>query len=219
MAIRKGEDWGSPATGPPDLELVGADSELADLVRDHPGDLVYFRPLNSDLAAAVGLRTGMEPPVAPTIELPMDALASDDGFVVNMVVFGTPPDQLGRWSRSHEFDVTVDGTEWFSGRATTVVVANGQFLRGVDLVPRGHPNDGRCEVQVWTLAAGERAAARDRLRTGAHLPHPRIHERAGRRIEVRADKPVRVEGDDGAGTGTSDHVVIEVVPNAYRLLV
>lgn len=219
MGIRKGEDWGSPVSGPPDVELLGGDAELAALLRDHEGGLINFRPLNSDLAAAVGLRSGMEPPIAPTHELPMDALRTDDGFVANMVVLGTPPDQLTRWSRSYEFNVTVDGTEWFSGRATTVVIANGQFLHGVDLVPKGHPNDGRAEVQVWSLQAGERAAARERLHSGTHLPHPRIHERKARRVEVRARKPVRVEGDDGAGVGKSRGAYLEVVPSAYRLLV
>lgn len=219
MPIRKGEDWGSPVSGPPDFELVGGDSELAALVDEHLGARINFRPLNSDLAAAVGLRSGMEPPVAPTHELTMDALKGADGFVVNMVVLGTPPHQLKRWSRTHHFTVTIDGTEWFSGRATTVVVANGQFLDGLDLVPKGHPNDGRAEVQVWTLAARERVAARDRLRTGAHVPHPSIKERSGRRIEVRARTPVRVEGDDGSGVGTADCVELDLVPNAYRLLV
>jgi hypothetical protein len=219
MPIRKGEDWGTPVSGPPDFEVMGGDSELAGVLRDRLGGLINFRPLNSDLALAIGLRSGMEPPLAPTTELPMDALRTDDGFVVNMVVFGTPPDRLSRWSRSSHFTVTIDGADWFSARATTVVVANGQFLHGVDLVPKGHPNDGRAEVQVWQLAAGERAAARDRLHSGSHVPHPRIRERKARRVEVRVRKPVRFEGDDGGGVGTSRGADLEIVPSAYRLLV
>ena len=47
--------------------------------------------------------------------------------------------------------VTVDGRTVHDGPATSVVVANGQFSGTADLAPRGHPGDGRLEVQVYAL--------------------------------------------------------------------
>jgi hypothetical protein len=211
--IRKGEDWGSPVSGPADFAVTGSDVELAASVAAHPGARVRFRFTDSDLAGAVGLDPNRE----PTTELPMDALRWDDTLVVNMAVLGTAPDRLGRWSPMHRFRVTVDGVEWFSGRATTVIVANGQFFAGLDLVPRGHPGDGRAEIQVWSLARNERARARARLQSGTHVPHPRIAQRTGRRVVVEAARPVTVTADGRRSQVRSAE--LEVVPAAYRLLV
>jgi diacylglycerol kinase family enzyme len=135
-----------------------------------------------------------------------------------MCVVGTAPDRL-RWSSS-SFDVEVllDGTAWYTGPATTVVIANGQFLRGLDVVPRGHPGDGKAEVQVYELERRERRAMRTRLATGAHLPHPRIRSRTAREVEVRGTSPLALEIDGVTRSPISD-VRFAVVPAAFRLLV
>jgi diacylglycerol kinase family enzyme len=106
-----------------------------------------------------------------------------------MVVSGLPPDRLRAWTRARRVEVRVDGRLVHDGPATTVVVANGQFRHGADLVPRGHPGDGRLEVQVYALRAGERAAMRRRLPGGGHLPHPRIVTSNGRQAQVRWPAP------------------------------
>jgi diacylglycerol kinase family enzyme len=98
------------------------------------------------------------------------------------------------------------------------VIANGQFLRGVDLVPRGHPGDGRLEVQIYTLRRGERRAMRRRLATGRHVPHTRIRTRAARTVAVRTPRPVPLEVD-GEGQPAVRELRAEVVPGAFRLLV
>ena len=75
------------------------------------------------------------------------------------------------------------------------MVASGQYLRGIDVVPRGHPGDGRVEVQVYAVAAGERAGVRARLPQGVHLPHPDITQTTGRRVESwRRTRPVGARG-------------------------
>src|SRR5207249_8722030 len=136
-----------------------------------------------DLARVLGIHTngGAE------LELGMDALriTADDRelFAVNMVVVGAPPDRTSWFTRALELRVSVDGRAVHDGRATGVVVANGQYLRGNDLVPRGHPGDGRAEVQVHAVARGQRAGVRARLPQGVHLPHPDITQAAGKRVE------------------------------------
>jgi len=214
--IRRGEPWGSPVGGPPLARGAGGDAALADLVRDHPGARLAFRPDRScDLARAVGLT-----PDAPGgVELAIDAIALDgDTTAVNAVVLGPAPDRLRWWRRCRPVTVRVDDRPVYDGRATTVVVANGQFLRGADLVPRGHPGDGRLEVQVYAVAPGQRAALRRRLRSGGHLPHPGVVTASGRRVEVRWAHPGPVDAD-GRARGRRSGAVATVVPAAFRLVV
>lgn len=222
MGIRKGEPWGDPVSGPPDREVSGSDLDLAAAVAAAPGALLRFRPdATSDLGPAVGLAPSPsgQPDHDETTELTMDALAlAEHGLAVNAVVLGVAPDRLGRFSRASEMRVTVDGRMWFAERATTFVCATGQFLRGCDLVPRGHPGDGRAEVQAYLLAPGERRAMRARLPGGGHVPHPRIRQGSGRRIELTAAAPMPLEVD-GEARGHVTGLVVEVVPGAYRLLV
>jgi hypothetical protein len=217
--VRKGEPWGSPATGPPDGVVTGDDAALAAWVLDHPDGLARFEPTaGSDLAASVGLQPGAAPTGRGTV-LPLDVLALDDGGVaVNMVVLGAPPDRLGRWTRSVAVDLEVDGHEWVAAPMTTVVVAVGQWWRGYDLVPRGHPGDGRAEVQAYRLGRRERAPMRQRLSAGTHLPHPRIDTRAARTVVVTADRPLPVVVD-GVPAQARREVRLDVRAQAYRLLV
>jgi diacylglycerol kinase family enzyme len=114
--------------------------------------------------------------------------------------------------------VRVDARLLFDGAATSVVVANGQFLRGADLVPRGHPGDGRLEVQVYAPTAGERGAMRRRVAAGTHLPHPRIVTASGRRAEVRFAAPVPLEVDGVAAPARAD-LDATVREGAFVLLV
>jgi len=214
--IQPGEAWGSPARAPADLEVEGDDVALARAFGAAPGALIKFIPSStSDLARAVGLGPGESRGHA----LPLDALELGDGtFAVNMCVFGTPPDRLRRSSPLLELDIQLNGRPWFAATATTVVIAIGQFLRGLDVVPRGHPGDGRAEIQVYELERSERRPMRARLATGAHVPHPRIQQRTASVIGLRA-RPAAQREVDGAPRTPVTEITIRVLPGAYRLLV
>jgi hypothetical protein len=218
--IRPGEEWGSPTDSPPDLEVHGSDAELARAVAASSGSLIRFVPdASSDLARAVGLGPGDARGTAPQTALPLDALTMSDGtLAVNLCVIGTPPDRLRRSSPLIDLEVEIDGSPWFSGRATTVVIATGQFLRGVDVAPRGHPGDGKAEIQVYELTRRERRPMRARLPTGSHVPHPRIRQRTARTVVVRAAAAAPFEVDGVARTPVCE-LSIEVRPDAYRLLI
>ena len=221
--IRPGDAWGIPAGDAVALEGHGGDRALAQLARAHPGELVHFAPTaDCDLARAIGL-TAQSP---ASWELPIDAIELGDGFAVNMVVLGTRPHRVRRWTRSHSFVVHVDDRLVFEGQATSVLVANGQYLAGRDVVPRGHPGDGRLEVQVYAVRPGERASMRARLSGGTHVPHPDITSATGRRLRIRVAAPargpvrtpVRTEVD-GRSVPARELWEAEVVPGALRLLV
>jgi len=223
--------WGRPASGPADMEVTGSDADLAAVVRldgrhfEGRAVRVRFRPdATSDLGRTLGVAFGSTGAEALT-EVIVDVLALTGAesvsptCAVNAVVLGAPPDRLRWWRRRSPVTVTVDGRMRFDGRASTVVVASGQYLRGADAVPRGHPGDGRAEVQVYELAPGERAPMRSRLPQGGHVPHPRIHQFSGRSAEVTvAGRPWPLEAD-GVTAGVVVRLVVEVRPGALRLLV
>lgn len=218
--IRHGQPWGRPATDPPDIEIVGDDADLAAAMTRHPGVLARFRPSgDSDVARALGLTRDD----AGTTEVALDVLEIDGApdhprtSAVNAVVVGRPPDRLGWAAGSASITVRIDGRPWFAGPATTVVVASGQFLRGADLVPRGHPGDGWAEVQVYALARRERGSMRRRLVTGTHLPHPSIHTLRARRVEIEIARALPLEVD-ARRRGRVRGLAVTLVPGAIRIL-
>jgi diacylglycerol kinase family enzyme len=220
VTVRPGEDWGRRAEGPPDLVVAGGDPELAAALAGGPDDpLVRFSPSPaSDLARAVGLASPASAESA-RVAAPMDLLRLADGRVaVNAVVVGVGPNRLRWWHRRRPVSVEIDGRTAFTGRAATVAVLNGQYLRGADVSPRGHPGDGVVEVQVYALSPAQRGGLRRRLRTGSHLPHPDITTRRGRKVAVRPGWAARLEVDGRAG-GRTTALEVEVAPGAYRLLV
>jgi hypothetical protein len=213
--------------------VSGSDRALAGVVGRGPADpLVRFAAApDSDLARAIGLVAG----AAPTgLALPLDVLeyaAEPDSGVrlpghdgkgtpvaVNSIVVGVPPDRLRSWHRPAGLSVEIDGSAVDAHGATSLVVMNGQYLRGLDLSPRGHPGDGVAEAQLYALPPGARRAMRTRLTTGAHLPHPAITIRRARRLVVRASRAAALEVD-GACIGEVRALEVTLRGGAYRLLV
>jgi hypothetical protein len=213
--IKPGDEWGTPATGPADLDITGGDCDLATAVSDRPGVRVSFHPdSSSDLAGAVGL--GSHP--VHDLEVSLDLLRLDDGrTAANMIVLGSPPDEIRRFARRFGANVRVDERPVFHGPCSTVVIATGQFRRGLDIVPRGHPGDGRAEIQVYAVRGRDLRTLRTRLATGTHVPHPEITQRTGSRVTVTTGRKVRMEIDRRRAPAT-DFVELTVVPDAYHLL-
>ena len=228
--VRKGERWGTPSTAPADMTATGDDRALARVVADalaggSGGEVARVRITwraapDADFARAV---SATRAPDETSHDLPCDALqvtASHGAPVVavNMAVLGTAPDRARWWDRSAGVRVSVDGRVVHDGRATGVVVANGEFLRGADVIVRGHPGDGRLEVQVDAVPRGQRGALRRRVRTASHVPHPGIVQASGRRVEIEvARRGWGLETDGATGPRTRE-VVVEIVPEAFVLV-
>ncbi len=230
MSIRPGDSWGTPTDATPDLVVVGSDADLAQSLKSWPqtNPLISFEPnAESDLAKSVGLSTFSESALSSNdatgrISAPIDAIeyrfAGNTYLAMNAVEVGVSPLVLRATSRSKEISVTINGRKFFSGVASGVVIANGQFIGAADLVPRSHPGDGRLEIHIYSLKPGERSAMRRRLATGSHLPHPRIAMGSGARIRIEVKGgawPIRADSELAGRTG---RIEFEVQSPAARLL-
>lgn len=236
MGVASGEDWGSPAQSVPDYEISGDDHDLALLLEKVGVSKVGTRPLiqflpssRSDIASAIGL-SAHNRPGATGIALPLDVLVFDPsptgqagqpetlGVAVNGIEVGAAVDRVGWWHRSFPCSVTVDGSTVFDGRAVCIVVMTGEHLRGKDVSPRGHPGDGKAEVYVYALRPGERRSMRQRLTDGTHMPHPQILRREGTHFEITLERPAPLQVDS-TQRGNVAHLTIDVLPEAYALLI
>ncbi len=247
MTIRPGDEWGVPTESAPDLIVVGSDGDLSRALKawPHPTPLLSFLPnTKSDLARSIGLTPSAgafqnhsekvgerlevedggagETKIGSRIAAPIDAIeyrfAGNKYLAMNAIEIGTSPLTLRASTRSKLVTVTVDGRKIFTGPATGILIANGQFIGAANLVPRGHPGDGRLEVHIYSLNAGERSAMRRRLATGTHLPHPRIKTASGAsiRVEIIAGAwPIKADSETA---GRAGRIEIEVLSPAARLL-
>jgi diacylglycerol kinase (ATP) len=119
-----------------------------------------------------------------------------------------------------EAEIEVDGTEWFDGRATCVLLGNvGDLFGGVEVFPDARPDDGQLELGVVT-AEGVVQWARTLARTVAGDPtrSPFVRATKARTVKVKLDRKVRYELDGGDRTKIKSFKV-KVEPGALQLCV
>jgi diacylglycerol kinase family enzyme len=100
--------------------------------------------------------------------------------------------------------VVVDGTTWFHGDATCVLVGNvGTIMGGITAFEAARPDDGRLEVGVVT-ATGVLQWSRviARLITGKARNTPLVELTSGTKIDITLDEKRPYELDGGARTAT-----------------
>lgn len=197
MTIEKGRPWGREVARPPDLVVLAGDHEVAVALQSGATAVAVA---DGDLHRTIGAPSigGRERVLA----LPVDLLevTLDDGDVhpaVAHVVARSP------WWR---------GSWW---RGPVLAVMNAEFLGRWDVAPRGHPNDGRVEVQLAdpALSVRERWSARSRLGHGGHIPHPSIATSSVRSGSWTFDRALDV-AVDGRSVGRSRTVGVRVRPDA-----
>ena len=202
MTARKGEPWGTPAVCPTDLTVVSTDREVRDWVTSHRTRGTPIEDLGiagGDLARTCGGATAAHPTSA---KVTVDAMRV------------TLEDADPTWGVAH----VVVRRQWLSGEV--VFVMNAQFYGRYDIAPRGHPNDGKLDVVRVDRAMGwrERLQARQRARTGTHLPHPRMTSRSVAEINLDFDQSMDV-WIDGVRCDPARHVRIDVEPDAFTAYV
>jgi hypothetical protein len=202
VTIRKGESWGEPAPVPEGLEVLADDAAL-------------FRALNRpEPARCIGLLTG---DLARTVGAPGDRGRFVPGVQAVRLTMDVGRVELD--GRTHRFAAhAVVRRSWWRGRI--VAVCNAQFMGVWDVAPRSHPNDGYLDtLEVHhDMGVRQRWAARGRLPTGSHVPHPLIATRRQRAGEWTFSRPHRV-WVDGVGVGTTRRITVAIEPDALTVYI
>ncbi len=202
MTIRRGEPWGEAAVCPTDLRVVATDRDLREWVVWHRARGQSIRDVGvsgGDLARTCGGATGDNPSSA---KVTLDAMRV------------TIDDAGPTWGVAH----VVARRGWLGDEV--VMVMNSQFFGSYDVAPRGHPNDGKVDVMRVDSAMGwrERLHARQRARTGTHVPHPLLSTQSGADVDLLFDRPM-VVWIDGVRCGTARRVRVNVEPDAFTAYV
>ena len=205
MTIRPGDEWGRLVARPDGLVSVANDREVVEALHRRPASPVEVA--SGDLARTLGVGASPDASggrVARSMlnEMPIDLVeVSLDGgepvVACAHVVARTP------WYRGH----------WLRG--PILAVMNAEFIGQWDVAPRGHPNDGRVEVVEVepAMPLRHRVAARRRLRSATHLPHPDISTRSVRTHEWSFPQALDVIVD-GRRVGRASSVSVRVVADA-----
>lgn len=200
MTIKRGEEWGRRITAPDEFAVLSSDAELAGHPRDVPAAVTA-----GDLWCALG-RPRRVAPGDECTEVSIDAMEVT-------VTRGNGSVFTTRAASS----VEVGG--WFS-REGYVAVLNTGFLRGLNLTPRSHPNDGRIEVFEIDRKASfmQRLLIRRRGGTGSHLPHPDVAISAVQSARLERASRGRTLRIDGHKMRSWRSVSIDSAPDHWRLL-
>ena len=172
MAIERGQQWGSQLVVPVDLVQASSDVELAEYIARGKKNIAVT---DGDMWRTIGAGAQVVAAGEMAMCLPIDVMKVDyqiDGIATTKLAVAHV---VTRESNTRG--------GWLRGEVS--VIANAQFLDRWDIAPRGHPNDGRVELTQVNRAMGvrQRVAARPRLRTGTHIPHPLIETKSVKSFE------------------------------------
>lgn len=116
--------------------------------------------------------------------------------------------------------IEVDGTEWFDGTASCILLGNvGELFGGVAVFPDARADDGMLELGVVTadgLVEWTRTLAR--AAAGDPSKSPFVRTTKARKVAVKLDRKVRYELDGGDRTKVKSFKV-KVEPEALTLCV
>jgi len=123
-------------------------------------------------------------------------------------------------SESFEAKIKVDGTRWYKGPASCILVGNvGELFGGIEVFADAKPDDGKLEVGVLTSEGPVqlvRAAARTAVGSAEKSPFVRVTQAES--VRVKLDRKVRYELDGGDRKKVKSFKV-EVEPDAITVCV
>jgi diacylglycerol kinase (ATP) len=123
-------------------------------------------------------------------------------------------------SESFEAKIKVDGTRWYKGPASCILVGNvGELFGGIEVFADARPDDGKLDVGVLTSESPvqlARAAARTAIGSAEKSPFVRVTQ--AQSVRVKLDRKVRYELDGGDRKKVKSFKV-EIEPDAITVCV
>ena len=176
-----GVDWGEVGELPAGARTAPSDAAAAGIVAEARRAGRAIPPVvltGGDLARTLGVETGGGSAGTPGVEAGRRSETSRSvgpqgatGVRVAVDVGAALVDGRFHWFVAH----LVARRSWWRGRL--LVAANASFIGRWNAAPRSHPGDGRLDVFDADPPLTVRLAARRRLPSGTHVPHPRITQR------------------------------------------
>jgi hypothetical protein len=192
MSIERGKPWGREVERPGNLVMATSDADAVRIASS--GDERPIGLAGGDLHATLG---------APKPRDPLLALEVD-GICV----------ELGDGEVHLAIAHVVARRSWWRG--PVIAVMNIDRVGAWNAAPRAHPNDGIVDVVEVSasMPLRDRWAARSRLVTGTHVPHPAISTRRVEGQSWQFDDPLGI-WIDGVDVGRAGRLSIAVEPNRF----
>jgi YegS/Rv2252/BmrU family lipid kinase len=237
-ALKKGADlifvWGGDGTVQRCIDaLAGSDAAVAIVPAGTANMLAGNLGIPQDLPAAVsigfhGPRRKLDLGKVNGEHFAVMAGAGFDGGMIRDADRGMK-DKAGRlayvWTAlKHVRDDTVpvkiriDGTTWFDGKASCVLVGNvGTITGGIRVFDRARTDDGWLEVGVATARGAQQwARTFGRIVAGRPDRSPFVRTTRAKKIDVRTRRPIPYELD-GGDRGTTTRLKVRVAPAAITV--
>ena len=208
MTIRRGQPWGTAAPLSAGAAIVESNSELRDAVtaqRDGTHQPAPIGVIGGDLWRIVGAPGGGA-----------QRLRSAQARTAPIDLIAVRADGHRMWACVG----VIARNSWWHG--PLVAVMNIDTWGTWRVAPAAHPNDGRLHVLDTgingpSLSPRERLAARGRLRSGAHVPHPAISVRRVRGAAFRFKRPMGL-WLDGERVGKCRELTVAAEPDAAEIV-
>ena len=196
-----GADWGAVGEIPEDARPAASDAAAGQIVAEARRANRPIPPVvltGGDLARTLGAAS------ASAASVPVGAAT---GACVTVDVGAALVDGRLHWFVAH----LVARRSWWRGRL--LVAANASFVGRWNAAPRSHPGDGRLDVFDTSPSLSVRLAARRRLPSGTHVPHPDITQRRIAAAQYNLDPALDVYLD-GRRLGRARTLSLRVEPGA-----
>lgn len=205
MTIRKGEDWGSRVPRPANLITLQCDADANQYlsVNTDLKEAPSLSILDSNLARALGLKGA-----SATSEIMLHTLF--DAILTNFTLENG--ETVSRYFLGH----ALLRNNWFRGRIFGAF--NTSFQKNFDWAPKSHPNDSKVDfVSVdQDMRLRDRVAMYRLLKSGTHLPHPKIEYRQATEHVVQIVEPTDLY-IDGVHSGRVISCDFRALPDAVNL--
>lgn len=186
MTIGRLSPYGTSVVRPQHLGVLRSDREIANDFLT--GDQRAFNTvIQGSIAQALGITSNVS-------ESNARALVTHVLIDLLQVEFGTTDRQDQPTSIVVAGSIVLQHRTLFNSH---LIISNSGIVRGRDVLPRAHPNDGYVDVLKIdeAMTTRQRLSAWRRAQTGSHLPHPQI--RASRSTEFEwSGRASRMVADD-----------------------